>query len=81
MIPRLRIPLWAAVAIPIAAYVLRSALRGSAAPDLPGDAIVFGILFGVLLLGRIVRAATDECSDDLGPEVHDEHDAEGRSGQ
>jgi len=81
VMPRLRIPLWAAVAIPIAAYLLRSALRGSAAPDLPRDAIVFGILFGVLLLGRIVRAATDERGGELDLEVHDEHDAKGRGGQ
>ncbi len=40
--PRFRLPLFAALAIVIAAYALRSLLvrGGDFAPDLPGDAIV-----------------------------------------
>lgn len=40
--PRFRLPLWAALAIVMAAYALRSLLirGGDFSPDLPGDAIV-----------------------------------------
>ncbi len=40
--PRFRLPLWAALAIVMAAYALRSLLMrgGDFSPDLPGDAIV-----------------------------------------
>lgn len=55
--PRVRIPLWAAVAIAAAAYLVRSVARGSFRPDLPQDAVVFGALLFVLALGALYGAA------------------------
>lgn len=43
-------PLWAAAALPVAAYLIRSVLRGfDFAPDLPLDAVAFATL-GLLAL-------------------------------
>ena len=77
--PTLRIPLWAAAGIPVAAYILRSAIRGwSFRPDLPQDAVV-----GLLLLALIVvvvwnrhAAGPNEAGDGLRPEVGSQHDTE-----
>jgi len=52
-----KIPLLAAAAIPAAAYAVRSAMRGSIAPDLPGDLVGFGLLVIVLALVGTVRAS------------------------
>lgn len=78
--PRLKMPLWAAVAIPAAAYVVRSAVRGTVAPDLPADAIVFGAL--VLLLVLAASAGTAARRSDGRPheELDHEHRSEGGTG-
>ncbi len=60
--PRVRIPLWAALAIPGAVYTVRAlALRaGDFSPDLPGDAITGALLIAaVVLVGLARRAARD----------------------
>jgi hypothetical protein len=47
----MRMPLWAAVAVVAAAYVLRSALRGwDFRPDLPIDAVLAVTLVALVLL-------------------------------
>lgn len=71
--PRLKLPLWAAVAIPAAAYLIRAAMRGTLRPDLPGDAVVVGALLLVLLLAAISKRRGDEPNGEL----NDEHAAEG----
>ncbi|MGB4593871.1 MAG: hypothetical protein WBI63_08885 [Coriobacteriia bacterium] len=54
--PAIKIPLWAAAVIPVAAYVIRSVARGmDFAPDLPADAIVFGALVLVIAAAAIAR--------------------------
>ena len=77
MMPRLRIPLWAAVVIPAAAYVIRSLLRGSISPDLPGDAVVLASLVIVLVLAGRYGSAAHRRDDELADEVHRPDDAEG----
>lgn len=80
MHPRIRMPLWAAVALPAAAYVLRSVSRGfDFRPDLPADPIVFGALCLIVLLVAITRSqAAADLHDDLPAEVDRERDS--RSG-
>ena len=52
-----RLPLWAAVGIVAAVYVVRSATRGfDFRPDLPGDAVVLGLFAIVLGIVAYVRA-------------------------
>lgn len=68
--PRLRIPLWAAVSIPAAAYAIRSMVRGSLTPDLPGDAIVATILVALLSLAALRRRTAHEGGDELRAEMH-----------
>lgn len=75
--PRLRMPLWAAVAIPAAAYAVRSLLRGSIAPDMPGDAVVLASLSIVLALAARYRSAAQRSDNDLSDQMHSGHDAEG----
>jgi len=73
-------PLWAAVALPAAAYLLRSVARGlNFSPDLPADAIVFGILGVLVLASAIARgsARAPQVNDDLPTEVEHEHSATG----
>lgn len=74
--PRLRIPLWAAVAIPAAAYAIRSFVRGSAALDLPADALAFGALALVLGLATRYRASAHDSRDELTEQVDGGDDAE-----
>lgn len=69
LMPRLRIPLWAAVAIPAAAYAIRSLLRGSMAPDLPGDAMMLASLVIVLVLASRYGSTAKRSNDDLPDEV------------
>jgi len=68
-------PLWAAAAVPVAAYLLRSVLRGlDFTPDLPADAVAFSVL-GLLILGVAIarRSSTSyDRSDDLTCEVDHE---------
>ena len=82
MTARPRIPLRAAAVIPVAAYAVRSAVRGSAAPDLPDDAIVFGALLCVLALGAFAGTSAQRRRDILADQMHDRdehHDTERQS--
>jgi hypothetical protein len=55
--PRFRMPLWAVLAIAIAAYLIRSAERGfDFGLDMPVDAIVLFALLAVVALVGWVRA-------------------------
>lgn len=74
---RPRIPLWAAAAIPAVAYAVRSLIRGSMTPDLPGDAIVLGALLGVIVLSALAGTAAQERRDDLTGQVDDRDGAAG----
>lgn len=64
--PKIKIPLWAAVAIPAAAYLIRSIGRGfDFRPDIPDDiiaAIVFVI--ALVIVGVFRRRARSDQSDD-----------------
>ena len=77
LMPRLRMPLWAAVVIPAAAYAVRSLVRGSATPDLPADALAFGALALVLGLAALYRASAHGSRDELTEQVDGRDDAEG----
>ena len=72
----MRIPLWAAVAIPAAAYAVRSLLRGYATPDL-ADVVLLTALLVVLLLAARFGSAAHARRDDLSDEMQDENDSEG----
>jgi len=79
--PRMRIPLWAAVAIPAAAYVMRSISRGSWGLDMPLDAIVLaGLVFAVVVAARYGTAAQRRRGD-LDREADGGDGSEGHSGQ
>ncbi|MDZ4169102.1 MAG: hypothetical protein U1E26_05555 [Coriobacteriia bacterium] len=60
--PRIRLPLWAALAIPGAAYVVRSLVirNGDFSPDMPGDLIVAIIIIAALILVGQARASNGE---------------------
>jgi hypothetical protein len=78
--PSIRLPLWAAVALPAAAYVARSIIRGGDfTPDLPGDAIVYGLLALVVVAVGLARARAANDVDDELPGEMDEED--GTSGE
>lgn len=74
--PRMRIPLWAAVAIPAAAYAIRSLARGSIAPDLPADAVVLASLAVVLVLASRYASAAHHGGGDLPGQVDEGDDTE-----
>ena len=78
--PNIRIPLWAAAALPVVAYALRSAVRGTLAPDLPDDLVVLVVLVFVLLLAARHRTATHGRRNELADEMRDGDDAEGERG-
>lgn len=67
--PHVRMPLWAAVAIPAAAYLLRSALRASLRPDLPEDAVVLVVLVVALAFATRYGSAAQHRKSDLEREV------------
>lgn len=77
--PRLKMPLWAAVALPAAAYLVRSVMRGTVRPDLPADAVVFGALVIILVLATM-NSATHRSKRDPHEDLHDEHRGEGDAG-
>jgi hypothetical protein len=81
LMPRMRIPLWAAFAIPAAAYAIRSLVRGSVAPDLLGDAVVFGALALGLVLAAFYGSAAQRRRDELPGEMHGEDHGERRGRQ
>lgn len=79
--PAIKIPLWAAVGLPAAAYVWRSANRGW---DFRLDAtdVLVGILLLILVgLSAVARRINDgsgseRCDDDLSSQMKDEdHEA------
>jgi hypothetical protein len=81
--PSFRLPLWAAVAIAAAAYTVRSIARGGDfTPDLPGDAIVYGLLLLVVAAVALARSrAAHESDDDLTGEMRKEDRAAGQQRQ
>jgi len=75
--PEIRMPLWAAVAIPAAAYVVRSVARGmDFTPDLPTDAIVFGGLAVLVLAVWLARRTAPHQGDDRSTQKVDRDDGE-----
>jgi len=76
--PRLRAPLWAAFAIAVAAYVVRSVMRGfDFRPDLPTDAVVLVALFVAVALVFYVRL--DDTKRDSGETADDNDSADPHS--
>ena len=79
--PSLRLPIWAAVVIPIVAYTLRSIDRGfDFSLDLPGDLIAigaWGIGVGLVWVMRSKSPTPDEVDDSVAR--HDQ-DEDGRAG-
>lgn len=72
MRPRLRMPLWAALLVPGAAYVVRSLVirSGDFTVDVPGDIIVFVTLFAAILAAAWVRRISARSPEDAtAPEV------------
>jgi len=67
--PRIRIPFWLAVAIAVAIYLARSAVRGfDFRPDLPADAVILVLLVIVLASVAYVRRAYGDDPTDTGGE-------------
>lgn len=76
--PRIRLPLWAAVALPAAAYVVRSLMRGGDfRPDLPSDALAYTLLALVIFAVAIARSRA-KLEDGPHDDLTDEVDAEDR---
>lgn len=77
--PRIRLPLWAALAVPLAAYVYRSYARGwDLRLDLPQDLLVlalYALVLTVALWSR--RAAAAEKSEKHSGEQQDAEDGQG----
>jgi hypothetical protein len=67
MRPRLRIPLWAALLVPSAAYVVRSVIvrGGDFTVDIPGDIVAFVVLLAAVLAAAWVRRAYAETPEDV----------------
>ena len=80
MRPRLRLPLWAAAAIPVAAYAARSMMRGDASLDLPGDAVVIVLVAAALLFGWRFGSTAQRRGDQLSGQVDAGHNCPGDSG-
>lgn len=78
--PRARLPLTAALALALAAYVARALVwrGGDFSVDLPGDAIAFGSFLVVVLLVAAARA--HEAREGRRADVHDGHEDERRAG-
>jgi len=75
--PEIRMPLWAAVAIPAVAYLVRSIVRGmDFTPDLPMDALVFGGLAVLVLVVWLARRAAPHQGDDGSTKQVDGDDGE-----
>ncbi|MDO9556806.1 MAG: hypothetical protein Q7J82_04415 [Coriobacteriia bacterium] len=81
--PSLKMPLWAAVALPAAVYAFRGVLRGmDFAPDLPGDAVALGLWLIALILATLTRSASsDDRRDQLPDEMNDKHNGESSQGK
>ena len=74
--PRLRLPLWAAVAIPAAAYLVRGIAWGTLTPQLPEDAVVFGALAIVLVLAATLGTAAHRSRSHPDDELKQQDDRE-----
>lgn len=81
LMPRLRIPLWAAAGLPVVAYLGRSFVRGSFALDLPEDLVVIAALGFVLALSALYGSAAQRRRDELSGEVQDKDDGGGSGRQ
>lgn len=54
--PRIRLPLWGAAAIVVAAYLIRSVSRGfDFRPDVPADVVAIGLFVLVLVVAAVIR--------------------------
>ncbi len=75
--PSFRIPIWAVLALPAAAYLVRSLIRGDFTPQLPDDAIVLVVVVGAAAMGAYLRAqaARDGVDDDSDQEQRHEDSA------
>lgn len=82
--PNIRIPLWAAVALPAAAYVVRSLMRGGDfRPDLPSDALAYFLLALVVVAVGIARSRTNlahQVEESLAEEMDSEDGESGKHG-
>lgn len=78
--PSVKLPLWAAVGLPAAAYIARGIIRGMYfAPDLPVDLVVAGLWLFVVIIAVVVRSATTNSGEDhLASEMDDADSEEGR---
>lgn len=76
--PRIRIPLWAAAAVPAAAYLFRSIVvrGGDFRPDLPVDAIIAAMLVVGIAITAWYRSGSAKAADE---QVAREQDGEGES--
>jgi|GEM_PF-1025079 len=79
--PNISIPLALAAAIPAAAYVLRSIVRGSAAPDLPGDAVVLVVVALALIFGARYGSAAERRRSELADKVQEHDDPSAERGE
>jgi hypothetical protein len=81
--PSFKLPLWAAVAIAAAAYVVRSIARGGDfTPELPGDAVVYVLLVLVVAAVGLGRArAAHEGDDELTGKVDQDDGTPDQEGQ
>ncbi len=72
--PKIRLPLWAAVAVAVAAYVFRSVVRGfDFGLDVPEDLIAFGVFaLAIAAVAYSRRTRRDEREDQAAEEEHDE---------
>lgn len=76
MHPRIKLPLWAAAVLPVAAYLIRSVFRGfDFVPDLPLDAIAFATLGLLTLVVSLARRAdsANKPNGNLSDEVKDKN--------
>lgn len=69
--PNIKLPLWAAIAIPAAAYLYRSVVRGfDFRPDLPADGLAFALY--VLVLAIVVVGRRAQRAHELEQKARDE---------
>lgn len=68
--PALKIPLWAAAAIPVAAYLGRSAITGSFALSTADVVVASALGLGLLLAARYGSTAQRR-RDELSGKMHD----------
>jgi len=78
--PKIKIPLWAAVAIPAAAYLIRSIGRGfDFRPDIPDDIIAMAVfVIALVIVGVFRRRARSDQSDDTASSEIDQEDSDTR---